>query len=242
MAKSSPFEVIYEHLGANFSEYDGWRLPEDFGDAAAESKALFEESAAFDLSSFGRIRLTGAGGWSLLDRLLVGSGKEMEIDKWAWSVICRESGDGYVVRLARTDMDYTIFTMPSETQGVLSLLLDRAGTESESVNVVDITEQTALMGIYGPKAVEAVDRILPFDVSKIEPFCMLNMPVLMMKITIIRGSWVGLDGLELLCPAGAAVMAAGALAKYHKQAGIVPAGMFCLQNAMAGAEMGAKQL
>jgi len=242
MAKSSPFEVIYERLGANFSEYDGWRLPEDFGDAAAESKALLEGSAAFDLSSFGRIRVSGTGGWGLLDRLLLGGGKEMEIDKWAWSVICRESGGGYVVRLARTKKGYIVFTMPAETQSVLSLLQAGAGGESGGVDVVDITEQTALMGIYGPNAVEAVDRILPFDVSKIEPFCVLSMSVFMMKITIIRGSWVGLDGLELLCPAGAAVMAAGAVAKYHKQAGIVPAGMFCLQNAMASAEMGAKRL
>jgi len=242
MAKSSPFEVIYERLGANFSEYDGWRLPEDFGDAAAESKALLEGSAAFDLSSFGRIRVTGAGGWGLLDRLLLGGGKEMEIDKWAWSVICRESGGGYVVRLVRTNKGYIVFTMPAETQSVLSLLQAEAGGESGGVKVVDITEQTALMGIYGPKAVGAVDRILPLDVSKIEPFCVLSMSVFMMKITIIRGSWVGLDGLELLFPASAAVMAAGAVAKYHKQAGIVPAGMFCLQNAMASAEMGAKRL
>ena len=242
MAKSSPFEVIYERLGANFSEYDGWRLPKDFGDAAAERKGLLEGSASFDLSSFGRIRVTGAGGWGLLDRLLAGSGEEMEIDKWAWSVICRESGGGYVVRLVRTNKGYTVFTMPAETQSVLSLLKTGAGDESGGVKIVDITEQTALMGIYGPKAVEAVDRILPFDVSKIEPFCVLSMSVFMMKITIIRGSWVGLDGLELLCPASAAVMAAGAVAKYHKQAGIVPAGMFCLQNAMASAEMGAKRL
>jgi aminomethyltransferase len=242
MAKSSPFEVIYERLGANFSEYDGWRLPKDFGDAAAERKGLLEGSAAFDLSSFGRILVTGAGGWGLLDRLLAGSGEEMAIDKWAWSVICRESGGGYVVRLARTNKGYIVFTMPAETQSVLSLLQAGADGESGGVKVVDITEQTALMGIYGPKAVGAVDRILPFDVSKIEPFCVLSISVFMMKITIIRGSWVGLDGLELLCPASAAVMAGGAVAKYHKQAGIVPAGMLCLQNAMAIAEMGAKRL
>ncbi len=243
MAKSSPFEAVYARLGANFSEYDGWRLPQDFGDTAAERKGLLEGSAAFDLSSFGRIRVTGARGWALLDSLLAGGGKEMEIDKWIWSVICRESGGGYVVRLARTKKGYIVFTMPAEAQSVLSLLQAGAGGgESGGVNVVDITEQTALMGIYGPKAVGAVDRILPFDVSQIEPFCVLSLSVFMMKITIIRGSWVGLDGLELLFPASAAVMAAGAVAKYHKQAGIVPAGMFCLQNAMASAEMGAKRL
>ena len=40
MSLSSPFEAVHQRMGANFSEYDGWRLPKEFGDPAAERAAL----------------------------------------------------------------------------------------------------------------------------------------------------------------------------------------------------------
>ena len=42
MARPSPFQVVHEKMGARFAEYDGWRLPKDYGDTAAERQALIQ--------------------------------------------------------------------------------------------------------------------------------------------------------------------------------------------------------
>ncbi len=70
MSKSSPFESVHERLGANFGEYNGWRLPSDFGDVAAESESLYSNCAAFDLCSFGKIIVKGRNASELIDKLV----------------------------------------------------------------------------------------------------------------------------------------------------------------------------
>jgi glycine cleavage system aminomethyltransferase T len=58
----------------------------------------------------------------------------------------------------------------------------------------------------------------------------------MISVTALRGGWAGSDGLELICPTSAAGLAAGAIAKYHKQQNITPAGMDCLMRAIENGE------
>jgi len=54
----------------------------------------------------------------------------------------------------------------------------------------------------------------------------------MIPLTMIRGSWLGGDGVELICPVSAAGLAAGAISKYRDKANITPSGMECLADAM----------
>jgi len=234
MAKSSPFEVIHERLGGTFSDYDGWRLVKDYGDEASERRALAEASAAFDLSSFGRIVLGGPDSWKLTDSILVGRSKKIDGNSWIWSVAA-EAGvtGGFVVRVGRTGQDYMLLTRAGERESVYGLVRSQATKdEFKDVKVTDITEQTGMLGIYGPGAFDSVRKILPLDIGELKPGGMMSISFFMVSVTILRGSWVGVDGLELICPASVGPMAAGVVAKYHKRANITPAGMECLEKAI----------
>ena len=237
MAKSSPFEVIHERLGATFSEYDGWRLVKDYGDEAEEGRALMEASAAFDLSSFGRITVSGVKSWEQLDHILAGKSEAPKENGWIWGVAGAEGEGGYVVRAARTNDGYMLLTRPSERDAVYGLVSSQAGNGFDEVKMTDITEQTGMLGIYGPGAFESVRKILPLDMSGLEAGDVMKISFFMISVTILRGSWVGLDGVELICPASVGPMAAGAVAKYHKRANITPAGMECLENALRSGRM-----
>lgn len=230
MSKSSPFETVHERMGANFAEYDGWNLPKDFGDPAAEARALEQGSAAFDLSSFGRITIKGTEADDLMDNL-VGAGEKPIEGKWQrMSIKANQDKD---LRIGKVKGSFLILTLPSQLGDVLSDI--RACSEQKqfsNVLITDITDKTAMLGIYGPQAVQAVDNILPFDISEVEPESITLMSFFMISITILRGGWCGTDGIELLCPASAAPMAAGAVAKYHERENITAAGMDCLLNSM----------
>lgn len=234
MSKSSPFEVVHERLGANFGDYDGWRLPSDYGDIAAETLALQQAIVAFDLSSFGKISITGAGSEGLLDNLLAGSSPKCVDDRWIWAFVAdRAGGANYTIRLGRTGGDFLIFTQPADRQNVLSLTRQTKDQNHDGqIQIADLTEKTAMLGIYGPGAAEAVGNILPFDISGIDKGGIMNISFFMMSVTILRGSWLGTDGIEVLSPASLGGLAAGAIAKYHERENIVPAGMECLKVAM----------
>lgn len=234
MAKSSPFESVHKALSANFAEYGQWSLPCDYGDTAGESRGLHENCAAFDLSSFGRISVKGSNAGELIDRLATASAENLRDGRWMWSLICSETGRLIdIVRIARIGGDFIIFCSPPKRERILDAASSLAGDE----RVTDITETTAMLGLYGAGSLGAVSNILPFDISDIESGDVRIMSIIIMSVTVLRGSWIGVDGFEVLCPSSAAAMAAGAVAKYHKRENISPAGIDCLSRAMLEASV-----
>jgi glycine cleavage system aminomethyltransferase T len=218
-------------MGANFAEYDGWRLPADFSDPAAERAALENGCAAFDLSSFGRIAVKGNGAEQAVGDL-VGNQTPLPVDgKWLWAA---PNTVDKRLRIGRVKGGYLVLTPPKQRQEVLAAVQKIASEKQlTGLSIADLTEKTAMLGIYGPGAAEAVNNILPFDISAIEPASITIMSFFMISVTIIRGAWTGGDGIELICPASAAPLAAGAVAKYHERENITPAGMDCLLDAIS---------
>ncbi len=232
MSLSSPFEAVHQRMGANFSEYDGWRLPKDFGDPAAESAAIENGCAAFDLSSFGRIAIKGDGAEQAVGDVVDARTPLPADGQWIWT---QPPAGNERLRIGRVKGGYLVLTPPAQRQEILAVVQGSADEKQlTGLSIADLTEKTAMLGVYGPKAAEAVNNILPFDISATEPASIAVMSFFMISITIIRGAWTGGDGIELICPASAAPMAAGAVAKYHERENITPAGMDCLVNAMSG--------
>lgn len=222
MAKSSPFEGVHQQLGARFAEYDGWRLPQDYGDPAGERAALSNSSAAFDLCSFGRFSVPVAGAGGLTGLLTAGTSLP-EDGTWVRSAM---DGTG-LVRIARIRNQYLVLTRPQDRQAMQERI-QKAG-----IAAVDVTDKTGMLGVYGPDAFRAISKIVPLDFSELAPGSAVSHSFFMITVTVLRGGWLNTDGLELICPASAAGLAGGAIAKYHKQQNIVPAGMDCLLQALA---------
>lgn len=227
--KTSPFQSVHEKLGARFGPFHGWLLPEHYGDPETERRALSEGSAAFDLSSFGRLSLAGdPDGQSLAD--LVNGAALPDVGRWASVTLDDPAGRALSVRIARLPKALLILTRPTDRHAVHHLIAGRA--RHAGGRLTDVTEKTGMLAVYGPRAYESVTTILPFDPGPIEPGAVLEISQMMISVTVLRGSWLDLDGIELICPAGLAPLAAGAIAKYHERQGIVPAGMHCLGQAM----------
>ncbi len=234
MPKTTPFESVHKNLGASFDEYDGWRLPADYGDRPGEDSALHQGCVAFDLSSFGRFRIKGSGAEQVIAGLLGKSSLPAE-DSWNRAQLtAAETQQRYPLRVGLIDSVFWIITQPTHRQAVFEQLTAAAAAQPDAdARIADLTEKTGMMGIYGPKTIESLGAILPFDLSGLAPNGMMSYSLLMMSITVIRGSWLNIDGLELICPASAAPLAAGAIAKYHKKQNITLGGMDCLLHAMA---------
>ncbi len=219
-------------MGANFSEYDGWCLPKDFGDPAAERAALENGCAAFDLSSFGRIAIKGDGAEQAVGDVVDAQTPLPSDGQWVWAKLTPANK---CLRIGRVKGGYLVLTPPAQRQEILAAVQGSADEKQlTGLSIADLTQKTAMLGVYGPRAAEAVNNILPFDISAVEPASITVMSFFVISITIIRGAWTGGDGIELICPASAAPMAAGAVAKYHERENITPAGMDCLVDAMSG--------
>lgn len=229
MARISPFDTVHKQLGARFEEFDGWTLPADFGDTAVEADALKSHCAVVDLSSFGRLSLKGADAAAFANGLL-DKGKVFD-GRWKWATLAK-TGINLPCRLGRLNGEVFVYTPPGTAEGAVEALERHAQNEGHSVSVNDLTDKTAMLGLYGPAAFESVKDVLPFDISDLENGDLRRMSFFMISFTLMRGSWLSGDGLELICPATAGPLAAGVIAKYRHKRHLTPAGMNSLLAAM----------
>lgn len=223
MVKTTPLESLHLQLGAEFIEYYGWMMPGSFSGIENELAGLAATSAAFDLSPFSRISLSGSDS----DKVITAAFPSLNpvcVDCWEWA-----NGDKNV-RVAKTSNEYLIISHPGVSQSVYETLAEKA--RNSSANLSDRTDKTAMIGIYGPSSYPTLSRIVPLDISGIsEQGSVLTVSLFMMSFTVIRGSWLGGEGVELICPNSAAKFATQAIEKYHKRENIVPAGVSCFDAA-----------
>ena len=229
MPHTTPFDQVHRTLGARFDTFDGWSLPADFGDTATETEAINSHCAAVDLCSFGRIQINGPKVKDEINRVFTERSNSFNTDSWVWAKTQTLDQEDAVCRIVRTNGDFLLLTHPSAADAVC----EKIKTDCDGIDAVNVTHKTAMLGLYGPEAFNSMRGVLPFDIDYLEPGDAEKMSMMMLPFTLIRGSWLAGEGLELICPAAAGPLAAGAVAKYRHKHNITPAGMTCLQNAMA---------
>lgn len=238
MAKSSPFESLHREFGANFSTYHNWSMPSDYGDSMQESAGLYANCAAFDLSSFGRIRFEGSDSGKLLE-YVDSNAKKRDSGKWGYGIFCDSSGkllDISRVFSTSNNGSSLVICSPPKREILVSHFQNIVKEQGlKQVKITDVTEQTSDVALFGPKSMDLIDRLLPFDLSDIDGGGFKNYSAFMMNVTIIRGSFLGVDGIEIISPVAAASLAGGAVKQYYQQNLASPGGMDCLNRAMVEA-------
>ncbi len=224
----SPFNVVHQRLDANFGVFDGWSLPADFGETQSESRALSESCGVVDLCSFGRIQISGKSAKETINNLFSTKNGKIRPDSWVWAKPVDHDPDA-LCRIFRLNGGYTLLTQPDRTKSLCRWVESAA---ADGVSVINVTNKTAMLGLYGPRAFDSMRGVLPFDIDHLDTGDVEKMSFMMMNFTVLRGSWLNGDGLELICPAAAGPIAAGAVAKYRHKHNITPAGMDCLRTSM----------
>jgi folate-binding protein YgfZ len=116
--KNLELSAAHERLGASWTAWRGWRVPEHYGDPAAEYRAAREAAAISDESHAGRILISGPDALDFLHRLSTASIVDLEPARAVPTCLTNEKGRVLDLVLAlRTE------------EGVLLL----AGTGSEEV-------------------------------------------------------------------------------------------------------------
>jgi|GEM_PF-391453 len=225
MSKPSPFEPVHLQLGAKMKSYHGWRLPAHYESVDAEQQALEEHCAAFDLCGFGRVSVKGPDAGKVLQAMGATDIPPQASQRWNWTKTGKQT-----CRVAAMRNEYILFSLPGHE--VLDKVHKAAAHEKLDVQITDLSEKTAFLGLYGPKAFDSMSKLLPFEIDELTPGAAIPMSFFMMNFILLRGSWLGMDGLELICPVSAAGLVGASIAKYRQKYSITPAGMDCLLAAM----------
>ena len=201
----------------------GWNRPPYFDRVGEEHKAARERVALFDLTSFGKIEVSGPGALPLLQRVADGN-----MDKPVGSAMYTQflnSHGGVEADLTVTRLGAELFRVVTGSGFIgndLAWLRMHVAPDDGPVSIRDITMDWACLAMWGPKAREVLQKLTKDDVSN------GGFPYLHARTIDINGvqvwaqrvSYIGELGWELYVPTQRAELVWDALLEAGAEFGI----------------------
>lgn len=209
--KHSPLEQLHiDVLGAQLTDFGGWQMPLRYTSDLDEHRAVRTSAGVFDLSHMGEIRVRGRQAGEALDHALAGHLSKVPEGRAKYTMLLDPEG-GILDDLVVYHMpggDYLVVANAANTATDVAELTERAsGFDAE---VLDETEDTALIAVQGPQAVDVVGNAL--SASNLDPEEIESLPYYWCRFgnfqgdafLLARTGYTGEDGYELYVPWAAA--------------------------------------
>jgi 4-methylaminobutanoate oxidase (formaldehyde-forming) len=235
--RESPLQSRWKALGARFGQVYGWERPLYFGaseepvltfgrpawhdQVGREVAAALERAALFDLSTFGKLRVSGPDAEAFLDRLCSNDMTRTPGSVLYTALLNEHGGFESDLTALRLDNESYLLYVGSDAVKRDFVWLSRHRLPDESVAIEDVTEDLAVLGLMGPAAVEIVQQ-LGGTLDDIPYFRHRDAELAGVPLRAARLSYVGEAGWELTCKSADALALLDALL----DAGAKPAGLY----------------
>ena len=159
---------FHHRLGARFTGLNDREIVNDYGDWLAEYTALHQNAGVMDLSSRGRICLTGADRVRFLHGQVTNDVKKLRVGEGCYAAITTNKG--------KMESDLNIFCLADELlvdfePGLTEKVSQRLEKfiVADDVQIVDVAPHYGLLSVQGPRAAEVVRAIGLFVEVPVKP-------------------------------------------------------------------------
>ena len=154
-------------------------------------------SGLIDLSSRGRLRVSGSEATMFLNGLITNDMKTLAENRWMPAAFPTVQGRLIgAVRVVRLKDAFVIDTDAESHEAVLKTV--SRFTLAGDFHVKDLTTETALLSVQGKRAVEVVEKVLETSVSDLPRDGVLETNWQNTPVTIIRATHTAEDGFDIL--------------------------------------------
>jgi len=199
----------------------GSKLKMQESDSISEYSAVRDGGAGLiDLSSRGRILVSGSEAVMFLNGLITNDIKTLALNSWMPAAFANVQGRLLAaVRIVHRDDGFLIDT-ESATRETVITLLDRF-TLAGDFRLKDLTDETAMFSVQGRRAPEIISRVFGEEAASVERQKIVNAKFGDASVTVIRATHTAEDGFDLFTDAynGAKLLD-----------GLTAAGAVCISN------------
>jgi aminomethyltransferase len=224
----TPFHAIHRRLGAKMVDFSGWEMPLLYEGIIPEHRQVRQAVGVFDVSHMGEFQIRGAGAEAFLDRMVTNRVAGMADGQALYTALCYEHGgtvDDLIVYRRGTG-DYLMVVNASNIEKDFSWLQDHLADGARAqVELKDISQDTALLAVQGPRAPELVGRLAGAPVEDIAYYHFRRGRVGDAEALIARLGYTGEDGYELMFAASAAEKVWERLEAAGADLGLKPVGL-----------------
>jgi aminomethyltransferase len=204
--------------------FGGWDMPVQYSGILEEHKAVRSAAGIFDVSHMGEIEFRGAAALEAVQRLTSNDASRLQVGQIQYSALTTEAGafvddltvykmadDQYMVTVNAANIDKDFAWMREHTRG--------------PVEVRNLSDETALIAIQGPRAVEILQRLTPLDLAAVRYYWFVRGAVLGHEAILSRTGYTGEDGFEVYLPPPHAAALWEALLEAGRPLGLLPCGL-----------------
>jgi sarcosine oxidase subunit alpha len=228
-AKRSPMHSRHRELGGVIKWAGDWRRPYDYGDPDGEVAAVHSAAGLIDVSTLGKLLVTGPDAGEFLDRLYPNRLSNLKPGRIRYGVLTNDAGrimdDGTACRV--DDNTFYVTTTSSGAGAVEQWFSWWLAVWGLDVALTDVTQALCAVNLAGPQAREILGRVTDLDVSP-EGFTYLDArqaKVAGVEALLLRIGFVGELGYEIHAPAAQGQHLWDGLLEAGKDLGIRPFGL-----------------
>jgi aminomethyltransferase len=216
-------------LGARMVPFAGWEMPVQYAGILAEHRAVRGAAGLFDLGHMGQVDVSGPDALSFLQFVTTNDVSTLEPGDAQYSMLPNELGGviddiivyrrpdrgGYmvVINAANHDKDLAWFTKQREQRPDLSF------------DLRDISRETGMIAIQGPRACGIVSRLTNIGLDAVGDFQWAAGEIAGVAAMIARTGYTGEDGFEIYTEAVQIGQVWDALLAVGVSEGLVPVGL-----------------
>jgi aminomethyltransferase len=223
--KATALTHIHEQLGAKMAEFAGYNMPISYSGINDEHATVRNAVGVFDVSHMGEFVLKGAGAADLIQRVTSNDVYALSPGKAQYSCLPNDTGgivdDLLVYHLE--DGNYMLVVNASNIEKDWNWISKH---NTEGVDMVNISDNTSLLAVQGPKAVEALQKLTDVNLSDIAYYTFTKHRFAGIGNVIISATgYTGAGGFELYFPKEHSELIWNAIFEAGAEFGIKPIGL-----------------
>lgn len=187
--KTTPLNDIHIALGARMAEFAGYNMPISYSGIQEEHHAVRQAAGIFDVSHMGEFIVRGKQALDLVQLVTSNDASRLSIGDVQYS--CLPNGRGGIVD------DLLVYRLPedmcSEGEQAFMLVVNASNMEKDwdwisrhnsfDTRLINISDQTGLLAIQGPKAAALLQPLTDLDLASMKYY------------TFAKGRFAGIDNV-----------------------------------------------
>ncbi len=198
--RETPLYERHVALGARIVPFAGYSMPVQYSGILNEHKAVRSAAGLFDLGHMGQVDVTGPDALNYLQYVTTNDVSSLEPGQAHYSLLPNDRGgvidDIIIYRRPRGDGFMVVINASNHEKDVSWLLNLRNMRTDFDVSVEDISDQTGMIAIQGPRAVEIVQKLTDAVLHSMPYFSWQSANVAGIPSMMARTGYTGEDGFE----------------------------------------------
>ena len=193
--KQTPLYTKHVDLGAKLVDFAGYQMPIQYTGIIQEHNAVRHSAGLFDVSHMGEFIITGDEAEVFLDYVTINDVVSIQPWQAQYSAMCYE--DGGIID------DLLIYRYPDH----FMLVVNASNREKDldwfmahkldNVDILDISDQTGLIALQGPKSRSILQNIFDINLNEIDFYWFDVAKINGNSATIARTGYTGELGFEI---------------------------------------------